>query len=354
MADRSPVSLRLVSFAALVLLIWKPENLTSVSFQMSFSAVLALVLFYEALRPKITRWYSHAGFIRKAMLYFGGVCATTIIATIATAPFALYHFNALAKYGLIANVLAMPILSFVVMPAAVLTFLLAPLKLEWLALAPMSWGTELIIDIANKVASLPDATYSMSQMPFSAFLIFITSLFLLFALRGYLRLVSIPLFVFSALLVISHQGSQILVSPTGKLIGVHDGNTLLVSSKVKERFTRNQWMEHLNVNDTNVRSFPTIGCEGPVCCDKAACNVKLSNGSRVSYLKEKYGLTEDCANPEIDYVIAPFGLRQQSCPDKTLVGYWQLKEGGSHSITFENEKEILNKAVDKDSKRPWQ
>ena len=354
MADRSPVSLRLVSFAALVLLIWKPENLTAVSFQMSFSAVLALVLFYEALRPKITRWYSHAGLIRKSMLYFGGICATTMIATIATAPFALYHFNALAKYGLLANVLAMPILSFVVMPSAVLTFLLAPFNLEWLALKPMSWGTGLIIDIAKNVESLPNATFSISQMPFSAFLILIMSIFSLFALKGFFRFLCVPLFAVFMALVISHQTPQLLVSSTGKLVGVHDNKTLYVSSKIKERFVRSQWMEQLNVTGKEVQTFPAIGCEKNICCDMSACHIKLSNGERVSYLRQKYALSEDCSNPDVDYVIAPFGLRQKSCTDKKLIGYWQLKQGGSHSISLERGATVLKKAVNQDKKRPWQ
>ena len=354
MADRSPVSLRLVSFAALVLLIWKPENLTTVSFQMSFSAVLALVLFYEALRPKITRWYSHAGLIRKSMLYFGGICATTMIATIATAPFALYHFNALAKYGLLANVLAMPILSFVVMPSAVLTFLLAPFNLEWLALKPMSWGTGLIIGIAKNVESLPNATFSISQMPFSAFLILIMSIFSLFALKGFFRFLCVPLFAVFMALVISHQTPQLLVSSTGKLVGVHDNKTLYVSSKIKERFLRSQWMEQLNVTGKEVQRFPAIGCEKNICCDMSACHIKLSNGERVSYLRQKYALSEDCSNPDIDYVIALFGLRQKSCTDKKLIEYWQLKQGGSHSISLERGATVLKKAVNQDKKRPWQ
>ena len=79
MLDRSPFSLRLVALAALVVLFFSPESLTSVSFQMSFAAVSALIFFYEWLRPYWSGLNRKSGFIRRITLYFVGISLTTLV-----------------------------------------------------------------------------------------------------------------------------------------------------------------------------------------------------------------------------------------------------------------------------------
>ncbi|WP_149999418.1 ComEC/Rec2 family competence protein [Iodidimonas gelatinilytica] len=123
---RQPISLRVVALSALLILIATPEALLSVSFQMSFAAVTALVAAYEVLAPKLAPWRRRAGFGKRTALYFLGVVLTTLIAEAAIAPFSAYHFNQLTSYGLIANLVAVPLMAFVVMPLGLLALLLMP------------------------------------------------------------------------------------------------------------------------------------------------------------------------------------------------------------------------------------
>jgi competence protein ComEC len=119
MVDRSPFSMRLVAVAALVVLFFTPESLTSVGFQMSFAAVVSLIYFYEVIRPYWRAMHSQAGWVRKVALYFIGVSLTTVIAGAATGVFSLYHFQHYANYGIIANLVAVPLMAFMIMPLIV-------------------------------------------------------------------------------------------------------------------------------------------------------------------------------------------------------------------------------------------
>jgi len=90
------------------------------------------------------------------------------MATAATAPYAIYHFNRMSDYGLVANLLAVPLTSFWVMPWAVAAFLLMPLGLESLALTPMGWGIDGVNAIARIVAAWPGAVTLVPAMPLAS------------------------------------------------------------------------------------------------------------------------------------------------------------------------------------------
>lgn len=94
---------------------------------------------------------------RKVSLYVAGVALTTIVASAATAPFEIYHFNRLTIYGLAANLGAMPVTALWVMPWGILALILMPVGLEELALVPMGWGTAVVITVAETVSSWPGA-----------------------------------------------------------------------------------------------------------------------------------------------------------------------------------------------------
>ncbi|HLT01569.1 MAG TPA: ComEC/Rec2 family competence protein, partial [Geminicoccaceae bacterium] len=127
MVDRNPFSMRLVAFAAMVVLILEPETLLGASFQMSFGAVVALIAAYEtgaAMRRPAD------GLAGRLLLYVAGVALTTLIASAATTPFAIYHFSRFPTYGIVTNLVAVPLTALWVMPAGMLGLLLVPLGLD--------------------------------------------------------------------------------------------------------------------------------------------------------------------------------------------------------------------------------
>ena len=106
-----------------------------------------------------------SGWRRRLMLAGFGLMATSVLAGAATTPFGLHHFGRLQIYGVLANALAVPITSVLVMPAGMLAAMLMPFGLERLALAPMGWGVDAILAVARHVAAWPGAALLAPPIP---------------------------------------------------------------------------------------------------------------------------------------------------------------------------------------------
>jgi competence protein ComEC len=112
LVDRLSVSARAIAFAALIVMLLTPDAVAGPSFQMSFAAVAGLIAFYEAMRGRLSQWHSHAGMLRRCGLYVVGIAFTTVVTTVATMPYTIYHFNRFPIYSVAANALAVPITGF--------------------------------------------------------------------------------------------------------------------------------------------------------------------------------------------------------------------------------------------------
>ena len=164
LTGRRAVSLRGLALAATILLVLAPQSVVGVSFQMSFAAVLTLIAGYEMARPALamlgqgTRW-------RGPVLMVAGLVLTSLLAGTASLPFAAYHFGRATLYYLPANMAAVPLTAFWVMPCGLAALALMPVGLERLALVPMGWGIHGLLAIAHAVAGWPGAVVQMRQPP---------------------------------------------------------------------------------------------------------------------------------------------------------------------------------------------
>src|SRR5262245_29488061 len=138
--DRLRLSMRICALAALVVLLLDPASLIGVSFQMSFGAVVALIAVYETWGSRLGHFFHSGSFAHQALGYIGAIAVTTVVATVGTEPFAIYHFHHLVLYSPLANIIAVPISALWTLPWGVVACLLMPLGLEKLALVPMGWG----------------------------------------------------------------------------------------------------------------------------------------------------------------------------------------------------------------------
>jgi competence protein ComEC len=165
MIDRLRISMRVCAIAAMVVLIMDPSVLVGVSFQMSFGAVVALIAVYETYGARLGRFLHSRTISGKVLGYCGGVAVTTVVATLGTYPYSIYHFHHLALYSPIANVIAVPLSAMWTLPWGVVTCLLMPLGLERLALVPMGWGIDITIWVAQHVSALPGNVWAMPRLP---------------------------------------------------------------------------------------------------------------------------------------------------------------------------------------------
>jgi competence protein ComEC len=163
--DRLRLSMRICALAALVVLVLDPASLVGVSFQMSFGAVVALIAVYETWGNRLAYLFHRGSFGHKALGYCGAVAVTTVIATVGTEPFAIYHFHHLVLYSPLANVIAVPISAMWTLPWGLVASLLMPFGLEAWALTPMGWGIDVTIVVAQWVQALPGNVWSMPRLP---------------------------------------------------------------------------------------------------------------------------------------------------------------------------------------------
>jgi len=163
--DRVRLSMRICAIAALVVLLLDPASLVGVSFQMSFGAVVALIAIYETWGTRLGYLFHSGSFARKTLGYCGAIAVTTLVATVGTESFAIYHFHHLVLYSPLANVIAVPIAAMWTLPWGVIACLLMPFGLEKLALVPMGWGIDVTILVAQWVAALPGNVWAMLRLP---------------------------------------------------------------------------------------------------------------------------------------------------------------------------------------------
>ncbi len=150
--DRKAFTLRSVALAAVVILAWQPESLTEPGFQMSFAATVALIAGFRALQGRVEK-----AEVPGWALWVYTLVLSSVIGGVATAPFAAATFNRFADFGLIANLLTVPVMGAGVMGAGVVALLLWPFGLAGVPLAVAGWASAWILAVADRVAGLEGA-----------------------------------------------------------------------------------------------------------------------------------------------------------------------------------------------------
>lgn len=215
---REALTLRLVAAGALIVLVWRPEALAGPSFQLSFAAVTAIIALHESrpMRAFLARrtepWLFRAG------RGIGGLLVTGLAVEAALMPIALFHFHKAGLYGALANVIAIPLTTFVIMPAEALALLFDGVGLG----APFWWVAEqalhLMIGLAHLVADAPGAVATLPSFPPWGFaLVIFGGLWLLLWRTGWRRAGYLPVAVGMAALL-AQPRPDLLVSGDGRHI----------------------------------------------------------------------------------------------------------------------------------------
>ena len=238
MFDRRPLSMRAVAVAAIVVLLLRPESLLGPGFQMSFAATTALVAVFGVLRD--------SGRLRGrgVMQTIIALCLSSAVAGAATAPFAAAHFNQIPVLGLPANLLSVPLMGLLVMPAAVLAALLMPIGAE----APVLWGMGLGLDwilAVARFASDRDGAVRMVVSP-QGYVLPRVALGALFVVlwRGRLKWAGLAPVALALLLWGRTDRPDLLIAENGALVGVMTSEGRALSRDRGSGFVAGIWLEN--------------------------------------------------------------------------------------------------------------
>lgn len=272
LAGRRAISMRSLALAAGLLLLLQPEALAGVSFQMSFAAVMVLIAGYDLLRDQRLALLAHRpglwGYVRRD---FALVTVTSLLAALATAPFVAYHFGHLELYSVPANMLAVPLTAFWVLPWGLAAYALMPVHLEALALVPMGWGCAGILGIARHAAALPAADIALGRMAPACLVLVAFGMIWLCLWQSPRRLLGLlPLGAGLLVPVILGASPQLLVSADFRMIAVRAPGAVFLAAPRPDPFTLGEWARFWNGRP--VRALPAPGqAEGGAACTADGC-----------------------------------------------------------------------------------
>ena len=274
---REPLSLRMVAVAAAAVIFAWPESLVGPSFQMSFSAVIAIIALHSSepvkrfMAPREESWLSRLG-RRTTMLLITG-----FVIEIALMPIVLFHFHRAGVYGALANVVAIPLVTFISMPLIAVALLFDSVG----AGAPFWWlagkSLDLLIGIAHFTSSQPGAVKLIPQMTLPTVLLFTAGGLWLALWKGKARLLGFLPAAFATLILLVTPIPDVLISGDGRHVGITgEDDRLLVLRDTRSSFTRDNLLELAGVEGETMPIAEWPGAQ----CSPDFCAITLERGGR--------------------------------------------------------------------------
>ena len=318
MGDRTAISLRLVAIAATVILLLNPQELLSLSFQLSFAAVTLLVGFYGWFRPFWVRLYGQGSFFRRAVLYVTGLSLTSLIAGFATAPLVLYAFNRLALYSIAGNILALPIMGAVIMPFILLSYILMPFGLAHYPLWVAEQGVAWVLFVSEKVSQLEGGVLLTPDFSITALIIMVMGILMIILWLGRAgKAVGLAMLIVGAGVAFMSVRPDILITEKMDLIAVKNNKGDYMFSQLRrERFTRDMWASSNGQENTSIK-WP-YDYEGDdkgndvMRCDNYSC-VYHRKGHVIAFPISQNAMIEDCSRA--DYVFWPEFIKDDAAAE---------------------------------------
>lgn len=294
MADRPAITFRTLTIAALIVMALTPQTVVHPSFQMSFAATLALVALYQTS----LRWQAAADSPLAARIALWGgreiaaLVLASLVAGLATTPFAAFHFHRVAPYGVIANLLAMPVVSVVVMPMGVAGALTMPFGFDAMFWKLMGLGLDWMIAVALWVTRLPGAVGPMPAFGIGPLLLVTLGLLLLCLLRSPLRWSGAACVVVSAVWALATPQPDILIAGDGQTVAVRGAaGRLVFLQRGRDSFAVREWL----AADGDMRGADGAKLDDGVRCDAIGCTATLRDGRIVAFASSVEAFAEDCA-----------------------------------------------------------
>ncbi len=295
MVDRRAITFRTLAVAAMIVLVAAPEALVHPSFQMSFAATLGLVALVQVGMPRLFATPDSSAAARVAL--WGGrelavLLLASLVAGLATTPYAAFHFHRVTPYGVLANLAAMPVVSAIVMPAGLLGLIAAPFGFDGVFWSLMGAGIDWMIAVTQWVAALPGAVGRIAAFGTGPLIAASIGIILMGLLRTRLRWSGAVVLAGAIAWALMVPQPDILISADGHQLAVRgrDGHLRLMRTG-KDAFLTREWL----AADADGRNAVDPSLGDGVSCDDAGCVAALADGRLVAQSRRTDGLADDCA-----------------------------------------------------------
>ncbi|MCY0094850.1 ComEC/Rec2 family competence protein [Hoeflea ulvae] len=286
-----------------------------------------------------------------------GLAITSLVAGLATGLFSAHHFHRVAGHGLLANLLAMPLVTLVVMPAGLAAMLLMPLGLDAVPLQVMGQGLEAVIAVAHHVDGL-GGNLSVGQIPLAATATAGAGLVVLVYLRSWLRLTGAVLIGLGAAFALPPLASpmpDVLISEDGKLVALAGSDGLASNAARPSAFVFRQWqaalrapphrppVSHAQAAAANAGQPESLdlllraAAEAPSRFHCAGRGICAAIHHRVRVIAVDKAPLIGAACDRADLVVVAIPVYMQSCwSGATLVTARSLRRSGAMTVTLAN------------------
>ncbi len=347
--NRRALTLRNVTLAGLLILIVLPDSLIDISFQMSFAATAALIAGYERFGRYM---FFQAKNVRERLIWqpvyiVGGTLLTTATAGLAVEPFSAFNFHNLTPYAALGNLLGLPPIDLLFMPAMVVAIIAMPFGLDEWPLKVMGLGVDAMMAVAKWVASFPGSQIAVPAFPFAALFVMICGGLWLIIWQRPWRLWGLAVIGIGIALTSIHDRADILVDRDAKVVVIRDKNGKLQAPKSRRAFyTLTQWLKA----DGDGRAPKDASTGAGWQCDAYSC-LALVKGKLISFIAKPDAIHDDCERAAI--LIAPMDIRQPCPAPKIILDRGALWERGSASVRISGLGLTVHTASEKRGVRPW-
>jgi len=349
--DRQAITLRGLAVAALLILAMKPETAGEPGFQMSFAATAALVALAEGWSRPVkeisTPWWIR--WPQAGIAWLAASVAASLVAGLATAPFAMQHFNRVAVWGLPANLTVAPLSSFVIMPFLALGTLLELLGLGAPFLAVAGWGVDAMVNVANGFADTDGAQYVVASAPPQVLVIAFLGLMILCLWKGRLRWIGAPLALAVALWP-RPVPPDAWIAADGATAAVRSGDAAVLLRTDAKRFGAELWARRRGLTPA---TWSLYACDKRVCTPALGAPVRLSLAwsRRTPDAETLSGL---CVNSEVVVIRGAAPERMPPlCADTVLLTAEDFARGGAAELYHRADGWRIVWAQPLRGERPW-
>lgn len=348
MFDRPALTFRTLAVAAFAVMLLAPQAVVHPSFQMSFAATLALVAAYQYGLP----WRSDAdtslGF--RIALWGGremaGLVLASLVAGLATTIYVAFHFHRLAPYGVIANLLAMPVISVWVMPMGILGIVALPFGLDAPFWSLMGQGIDWMTIVALWVASLPGAVGHVAAFAVGPLLLATAGLLLVCLLRTWLRWSGAALAIIATIWIASTPRPDVYVANGGQVAAFRGpGGRLSVLHGGRDAFAVREWL----AADADARKVDDKSLASGVLCEASGCIGQLRDNKLIAMPLSVDAFAEDCERALV--VVSP-----REAPGHCralLIDRKVWRERGAIALRIDGDEIATNATRPTSYDRPW-
>ena len=266
---------------------------------MSFAATLGLVALVQLGMPHLFATADSSSAARVAL--WGGrelamLTLASLVAGLATTPYAAFHFHRVTPYGVLANLAAMPVVSALVMPAGLLGLLAMPFGLDGLCWQLMGWGIDWMIAVTQWVARLPGAVGRITAFGTGPLIAASAGIIVLGLLRTPLRWAGGAMLLLALAWAFMVPQPDVLISGDGRNVAVRgrDGRLHLMRTG-KDAFLIKEWL----AADADSRAPSDASLNEGASCDEAGCVVQMADGGLVALALRSEALGDDCARASL-------------------------------------------------------